>query len=133
MKCMHAIKSFRDLTVWQQGMQLVEDVYELSRLLPSEERFGLRMQLRRTVVSIPSNVAEGFRRWRRQAYSNHISIALGSQGEIETQIEIAIRLKYVTAARAAAVMGRTEKVGKMLSGLLRSLEERDAMPRRRAR
>jgi len=128
-----AIKSFRDLTVWQQGMQLVEDVYELSRLLPRDERFGLTMQMRRAAISVPLNVAEGFRRWRRQAYCNHVSIALGSQGELETQIEISIRLKYITAARASPVMQRIEEVGKMLNGLLRSLEERSDAPSRRAR
>jgi four helix bundle protein len=130
---MQTIKSFRDLRVWQQGMQLVEDVYELSRMLPRDERFGLTMQMRRAAVSVPSNVAEGFRRWRRQAYCNHISIALGSQGELETQIEVAIRLKYVTTTRASAVTQRVEEVGKMLNGLLRSLEERAEIPRKRAR
>jgi four helix bundle protein len=119
---MPAIESFRDLTVWQRGMQLVEDVYDLSRSLPSDERFGLAMQMRRSAISIPSNLAEGFRRWRRQAYCNHVSIALGSQGELETQIEIAVRLKYVTPGRAAVALQRTEEVGKMLSGLLNSLE-----------
>jgi four helix bundle protein len=120
---MPIIKSFRDLTVWQQGMQLVEDIYELSRLLPPDERFGMTMQMRRAAISVPSNVAEGFRRWRPQAYCNHVSIALGSQGELETLIELSIRLKYVTAARASAVMHRIEEVGKMLSGLLGSLED----------
>ena len=103
-------------------MQLVEDVYEFTRSLPPDERFGLTTQMRRTAISIPSNIAEGFRRWRRQAYSNHISIALGSQGELETQIEIAVRLKYVTPGRAASLLDRSAEVGKMLSGLLRSLE-----------
>jgi four helix bundle protein len=130
---MPTIKSFRDLTVWQQGMQLVEDVYQLSRVLPRDERFGLAMQMRRTAISIPSNVAEGFRRWRRQAYSNHISIALGSQGELETQIEIALRLKYISSTSAASVLRRIEEVGRMLSGLLRSLENGNSSSRRQAR
>ena len=125
------INSFRDLNVWQESMLLVEDVYGLTKLFPREERFGLTMQARRTAISIPANVAEGFRRWRRQAYCNHISIALGSQGELETQLEIAIRLKFVTASRAAATVERIEQVGKMLSGLLRSLEAGPELPRRR--
>jgi len=114
-------------------MQLVEDVYDLTRLLPSDERFGLTMQMRRTAISIPSNVAEGFRRWRRQAYCNHVSIALGSQGELETQIEVAVRLQQVSRGRAAGVMQRVEEVGKMLNGLLRSLENGEDTPSRRAR
>lgn len=125
------IKSFRDLNVWQESMQLVEDMYALTKLFPQEERFGLTMQARRTAISIPSNVAEGFRRWRRQAYCNHVSIALGSQGELETQLEIAIRLKFVASSHAAATSKRIEEVGKMLSGLLRSLEEGPELPRRR--
>ena len=103
-------------------MHLVEDVYGLSRVFPREERFGLSMQIRRAAASIPSNVAEGFRRRRRQAYANHVSIALGSQGELETALEIAIRLQYIQPSRAAATCERAEQVGKMLSGLLRSLE-----------
>jgi four helix bundle protein len=125
------IKSFRDLTVWQESMQLVEDVYALTKSCPREERFGLTMQIRHAATSIPSNVAEGFRRWRRQAYCNHVSIALGSQGELETQLEIAVRLKFVPAAAAAAVCARVERVGKMLSGLLRSLEDGAELRRRR--
>lgn len=103
-------------------MTLVEEVYELTRRLPRDERFGLSMQLRRSAISIPSNLAEGFRRWRRQAYANHVSIALGSQAEIETQVEIAVRLNYVSAAQAEAVLRRVIIVGKMLKSLLRTLE-----------
>ena len=119
---MSSIKSFRDLDVWQQAMQLVEDVYAVTRLLPCEERFGLSMQMRRTAVSIPSNVAEGYCRWRRQAYANHVSIALGSQGEMETQLDLAVRLKYLTATQADPIVQRAMNVGKMLNRLLRSLE-----------
>ena len=129
---MPTINSFRDLTVWQQGMLLVEDVYQLSRSLPRDERFGLTMQMRRSAISIPSNVAEGFRRWRPQAYCNHVSIALGSQGELETLLEIAARLKYVNGTAAASVRQRIDEVGKMLSGLLRSLENGASTSRRRA-
>ena len=73
-------------------MTLVEEVYRLSRNFPGDERFGLTSQMRRAAVSIPSNIGEGQRRKRRRAFLHHLDIALGSQGELEVQIEIAQRL-----------------------------------------
>ena len=77
----------RDLKVWQQSMLLVEDVYRLSRGFPVDERFGLTSQIRRSAVSIPSNIGEGGRRKRRKAHLNYLDIALGSQGEVDVQLE----------------------------------------------
>ena len=132
---MSAITSFRDLTVWQEGMNLVDDVYAITRRFPREERFGLTSDMRRAAISIPANVAEGNRRGRKRpgAYCNHVSIALGSQGELETQIEVALRQKYVSRESIRATLKRAEEVGKMLSGLLRSLEESIEAEERRAR
>jgi four helix bundle protein len=108
---MPAITSFRDLIVWQQGMNLVDDIYRITRRFPPDERYGLTSDMRRAAVSIPSNVAEGFRRKRRQAYCNHVSIALGSQGELETQVEVALRQKYVMPEAARPILKRLEEVG----------------------
>jgi four helix bundle protein len=74
-------RSFRDLEVWRESMQLVEEIYRLTAGFPSEERFGLASQLRRAAVSIPSNIGEGARRKRRRPFLYHLEIALGSQGE----------------------------------------------------
>jgi four helix bundle protein len=84
---MPATNSFRDLEVWQEAMSLVEDVYRLSRNFPADERFGLTAQLRRAAISIPSNIGEGGRRKRRKAHLHHLDIALGSQGEVDVQLE----------------------------------------------
>jgi four helix bundle protein len=88
---MSTINSFRDLIVWQEGMNLVDDVYALTRRFPCDERFVLTSDMRRAAISIPANIAEGNRRKRRGAYCNHVLIALGSQAELETQIEVALR------------------------------------------
>jgi len=90
--------SFRDLVAWQEAMLLVEDVYRVSRSFPAEERFGLTAQLRRAAVSVPSNIGEGARRKRRKPYLNHLYIALGSQGEVDVQLEVARRLTYLSIA-----------------------------------
>ena len=114
------ILSYRDLEVWNVGMDLVLEVYALIRELPSSERYALSAQLRRSAVSIPSNVAEGYAR-RGKAYRDHVRIALGSLAELETQIEVAVRLGLLSTSRVAAAVELAKRVGQMLHGLLRSL------------
>ena len=103
-------------------MFLVEDIYRLSRGFPADERFGLTSQLRRAAVSIPSNIGEGGRRKRRKAHLHHLDIALGSQGEVDVQLELARRLTYITPSDYEKVARRVESVGKMLNGLIDSLQ-----------
>jgi four helix bundle protein len=114
--------SFRDLKVWEEAMLLVEDVYRTSHRFPPDERFGLTAQLRRAAVSIPSNIGEGWRRKRRKAYLNHLDIALGSQGEVDVQLELARRLSYVSAGDHTKIAERIDRVGRMLNGLIASLQ-----------
>lgn len=121
---MAANTSFRNLDVWQESMALVEEIYSISRRFPSDERFGLTAQLRRATVSIPSNIGEGSRRKRRKAFLYHLDIALGSQGEVDVQLEIAVRLGY--CAEPAATRERVNRVGRMLNGLIESLQPRDS-------
>jgi four helix bundle protein len=115
--------SFRDLEVWQEAMLLVEDIYAASAKFPNDERFGLTAQIRRAVVSIPSNVGEGSRRRRRKAFINHLEIALGSQGEVDVQLELAKRLRFCPVAEYSRVLDRIDRVGRMLSGLIEALQE----------
>jgi four helix bundle protein len=103
-------------------MLLVEDVYRVSKRFPRDERFGLTAQVRRAVVSIPSNIGEGGRRKRRKAQLNHYDIALGSQGEVDVQMELAVRLGFCDAARYEPIQRRIASVGKMLNGLIQSLQ-----------
>jgi four helix bundle protein len=117
--------SFRDLKVWQRAMDLVEEIYKISRVFPADERFGLTAQVRRAIVSVPSNIGEGARRKRRKAFLHHLDVALGSQAEVEVQIEIARRLHFVSATEYGCLQPRIEEVGKMLNGLINSLQDED--------
>ena len=121
---MAAASSFRDLDVWRESMTLVEEIYAVSRTFPPDERFGLTAQLRRAAVSIPSNIGEGARRKRRKAFLYHLDVALGSQGEVDVQVELAGRLGYCTVS--VEIRERIARVGRMLNGLIESLQPRDS-------
>lgn len=89
---MNRVQSYRDLRVWQVSMDLVELIYEQTAALPDEERYGLSSQMRRAAVSIPSNIAEGHTRTSSKEFLHYLSIAQASLAELETQLEIAVRL-----------------------------------------
>ncbi|HTG89414.1 MAG TPA: four helix bundle protein [Vicinamibacterales bacterium] len=114
------IQSFRDLTVWQKSLDLAERIYAASEKLPKNETFGLMSQMRRSSVSIPSNIAEG-KGIGGRGYLQHLRIALGSEAELQTQIELAVRLKMLTRPEADLLIAQASEVGRMLIGLLRSL------------
>jgi four helix bundle protein len=122
---MAKIASYKDLTVWQRSMTLAAECYRLTTAFPVEERYGLTAQIRRCAVSIPSNLAEGHNRRSRQAFANHVGIALGSQAELETQLALAVRLEFSSQNAADPVMALTAEVGRLLHGLVRSLENSD--------
>ena len=121
---MSTIRSYRDLDVWQMAMRLAELCYEETAGFLSRETYGLTSQIRRASVSIPSNIAEGHSRRTLQAYLNHLSIALGSQSELETQIELSCRLKLLSEKSANDILRVAEQVGRMLHALMRSLERK---------
>lgn len=119
---MSAIGSFRDLDVWVESMDLVDEVFRRSRALPPRE-FDLRRQLNRAAISIPSNIAEGWcRKHRRQAYQNHVSIAMGSRGELETELEICYRNGLLERDDCAEISRLLARVAQMLNRLHDSLE-----------
>jgi four helix bundle protein len=105
-------------------MDLVEDVYKPSRAFPREEVYALTNQIRRAAVSIPSNIAEGQGRRTTSDFLRHLSIAYGSLLEVETQMLIARRLKYIAQAWLVQVMNRAGEVGRLLNGLMASLSGR---------
>ena len=115
-------KAFRDLKVWQRSMDLVERIYQVSAAFPKDERFGLTAQIRRAAVSVPSNIGEGSRRKKRNAFLNHLDIALGSQAEVEVQLEIAQRLHFLKPADYKETQVAVEEIGRMLNGLIVSLQ-----------
>jgi four helix bundle protein len=105
-------------------MQLVEDVYKLTRALPREELYGLSAQLRRAAISIPSNVAEGQQQESTKNYLRHLSVAPGSEAEVQTQLELVIRLQLVASDRVTPVLRLASRTGQILRGLRRSLRQR---------
>jgi four helix bundle protein len=119
---MATIRTYRDLEAWQIAMKLVESCYTATRGFPAEERYGLTAQLRRAAISIPSNIAEGWCRSTTPAYMNHVSIALGSHGELETCVEIGFRLGYLSRESRDELLTAVGSTGRLLNGLRRSLE-----------
>lgn len=103
-------------------MQLAEDVYQLVRQFPPEERFALSQQLRKAGVSIPSNIAEGFGYGKNRRYVHHLRIAGGSDAEVQTQLMLSERLKLVSPSTVGPVLERSSQVGRMLNGLIQSLD-----------
>jgi four helix bundle protein len=121
---MSKILSFRDLKVWQSGMALALDVYRVTAGFPTEERYGLTSQSRRSAVSIPANVAEGHARRNDAVFLNHLRIALGSQAELWTEVELASRLGYISGQTCARLQVQIDETRRMLHGLRRSIEQR---------
>ncbi|MFH1086932.1 MAG: four helix bundle protein [Chloroflexota bacterium] len=116
-----AIQTYRDLTVWQRSMDLVELVYRLSKRLPAEAQFGLVSQMRRAAVSLPANIAEGYGRTHRGDYLHHLSMARGSLTELETHLLIAQRLGYLAEPEMAPAWALAQEAGRLLNGLMRAL------------
>ena len=118
------INTFRELRVWQSGMDLVEQIYRLTQLFPSHEQYGLTSQLRRCAVSIPSNIAEGHAREHLKEYLYHLSVAQGSLAELQTQVEIAARLSYFPYAQSEQFLKTAESLSRQLYALRNALNKR---------
>lgn len=117
-----AIRSFKDLIVWQRSMDLTVRIYRITQKLPASEKFGLTSQLRRAAVSIPSNIAEGYGRLSTGYYRQFLSISRGSLVEIETQIEICERLNYLTVLDTADIFKEITEISKMLTSLISKIK-----------
>ena len=118
------IQSFRDLLVWQKGVQLVVHVYQLSMKLPKTETYGLISQMQRSAVSIPANIAEGHARRHTGDFIHHLSIAIGSVAELETHLEIATRLGFLSSAETQEAQSQCSEIARMLFGLIQKLRQR---------
>ena len=116
------LESYRDLRVWQESMQLAEDCYRLTRRFPKEELFGLTSQIRRSSARIPANVAEGYGRGHRGEYLQFLRVANGSLKELETHLLLSIRVEVTRQEAVAPLLAQCDDVGKMLAGLIRSLQ-----------
>lgn len=115
------VKDHKDLIVWQKAMDLVVEIYRLVKKLPKEETYALSDQMRRAVVSIPSNIAEGRGRSSEKDYLRFLFIARGSQAEVETQLLVCVRLDYLSESEIESAMNLCSEVGRMLNSMTRKL------------
>ena len=117
---MGAKRTHRDLIAWQAAMDLAEIIYQQTSTFPKDEKFGLTIQIRRAAVSVPSNIAEGAARNSSREFFQFLGVAMGSLAELESQLELAIRLKYLPENTEALTHAR--RVGRLVNALRKSLE-----------
>lgn len=115
------IRTYRDLDIWSKEIEIVKDVYKSTEKFPKQETYGLISQMRRAAVSIPSNIAEGFRRNRNKEYKQFLYISLGSCAELETQITIAKELEYIQKNEEATLLEKLDHLCRMISNLIKKL------------
>jgi four helix bundle protein len=118
---MNKITSFRDLHVWQKSMNLAERCYKMSRRFRRDDQLVLGHEIRKSCVSVPSNIAEGFGRHHTPEYIHHLRYSNGSSNELQTQVELGRRVEIVTEEEASTLIADAEEVGRMLHGLIGSL------------
>lgn len=120
------IHSHKDLKAWQESMDLVIDLYKMMNQFPEHEKYVLNSQIKRAAISIPSNIAEGFARQGSKELIQFLYIALGSLSELETQLEIAFRLHYVSTIES--LMSRIKFIRVLLSNLIKSIKSKTSSP-----
>ncbi len=119
-----SVQSYRDLRVWQEAMTLAEMCYRLTKTFPKEEMYGMISQIRRAAASVPANIAEGYGRESRAEYIRFLQIAQGSLKEVETHLILSERVGLAQGEAVAEALKQCETVGKMLRGLIRSLQSK---------
>lgn len=117
------IRNFRDLEIWKKGMGIVKGTYKATDSLPRREVFGLISQMRRSAVSIPSNIAEGFNRFHNKEYRHLLYVTLGSCAELETQLEIAGELGYLASDAKATLLEMLDHESRMIRNLVKRLNQ----------
>lgn len=117
---MQQVNSYQDLNVWKEGMRLALQIYKITAEFPDHERFGLVSQMRRCAVSIPSNIAEGHARLSTREYVHHVSIALGSLAELETQLHLSKALNYADTETTRDLFEKSSQLDKQLNSLIKS-------------
>ena len=119
-----AVNTFRDLRVWQSGMDLVVAIHEVTRLLPKSETFGLSSQVQRAAAAVPANIAEGHTRRHLREYLHFLSIARSSLAEVSTYVEVMERLSCVPLERTRQLLNHAESLNRQLLALRESLSTR---------
>ena len=118
---MSQIKSYRDLLVWQKAIVLVTDIYKQTQSFPADERFGLTAQIRRSAVSVPSNIAEGYGRNSTGDYKRFLQMAVGSLYELQTQLHISNNIKLLTTEAHNPLVEKTTELDRMLYSLIHKI------------
>jgi four helix bundle protein len=121
------MKSCRDLKVWQKSMKLAKSTYELTNKFPKHETYGLRQQIRRSVISVPCNLVEGYGRYFTKEYKRFIQIARASLFEFQTQIELSISIGYVKNSEVFEIIEESIQIEKMLNSLISRLSDTGAV------
>jgi four helix bundle protein len=116
------ITSYKDLNVWQKAIDLTVEVYRLVKILPKEEMYALSNQIRRAVVSIPANIAEGKNRGSVKEYVHFLTIARGSKAELETHLYVCVKVEYLSESDLTQVTKMMDDIGKMLNSLISKLK-----------
>ena len=119
---MAKITSFKDLRVWNLGIEIVLMIYALTKEFPKEETYGLTSQIRRAAVSIPANIAEGFRRFSSKEHKRFLRIAFGSVAELETELIIAVRLGFIEQSQSAILDEKIDHLSRMLSAFIKKFQ-----------
>lgn len=118
------IKTYRQLEVWQKSIELVVLCYNFTKNFPTNEIYGITNQIRRSAISIPSNIAEGQSKWSTKEFLRHLSMSNGSLSELETQLIISDKLNYIKKSELNQILSLTEEIGKMINGLKKSLTKK---------
>ena len=119
------MNTHKDLIVWQKGIELVKNIYLLTNTFPNSEQFGLVAQMRRCVISIPSNIAEGCGRNSDKELIHFLYVALGSSSELETQIIISVELNFSENEKATECLNLLNEIIKMITSLIKSIKTRN--------
>jgi len=115
------IRNFRDLDIWNKGIEIVKDIYKIVGGFPKQGLYGLAGQMQKSAISIPSNIAEGFNRFHNKEYKQFLYVALGSCAELETQIEIASELRYIDDKKRRVLLEKIKHESRMLTSLIKKL------------
>ena len=117
------MKTYKDLLVWQKAIHFVTQVYKLVKGFPQEELYGLTSQIKRSAVSIPSNIAEGYGRKSTKDYIRFLQIAMGSIFEIQTQLEISKNLEFMSESSFSKLYENSREIERMLSSMINKITE----------
>lgn len=118
------IESFQDLKIWQRSIKLVEEIYKITTNFPQDEKFGIVSQIKRSAVSIPSNIAEGFGRWGNKEFRHFLYISVGSCAELTTQLVISCNLEYINKFEKDKIIDEINQISRMISTLIKKIDQK---------